>query len=317
MKIAFVFPGQGSQYEGMGKDFRDQYPCAREVFDRADSSLGYSISKLCFEGPQSELNLTANTQPALLTVSAVVAAVIREIAPVVVSACAGHSLGEYSALCFAESLTIDTAVRLVHERGKAMQSAAPHGIGAMAAIIGLEDGLADEVCREAGQGQIIQAANFNGPGQVVLSGHKEAVERAIQIARGKGARKGILLPVSAPFHCALMKTAAETMLGILGRADIRSPIIPLVNNVDADYLDPTPASVIDSLYRQITGPVRWDESIRRMRTDGIECFIEIGAGKVLTNMIKRIVPEAECLSVGSVDDLEFFSQYVATKGLIP
>ncbi len=317
MKIAFVFPGQGSQYEGMAKDFKDRFESARDIFDRADSSLGYSISKLCFEGPQSDLNLTANTQPALLTVSAVVAAAIKETAPVTVSACAGHSLGEYSALCFAESLTIDTAVSLVHERGKAMQSATPQGVGAMAAIIGLADGLADDVCREAGQGQIIQAANFNGPGQVVLSGHREAVERAILIARSKGARKGIMLPVSAPFHCALMKPAAETMLGILHRSDIRSPVIPLVNNADADYLEPTPATVIDSLYRQITAPVRWEESIRRMRADGIECFIEIGAGKVLTNMIKRIVPEAECLSVGSVDDLENFAQYVATKGLIP
>lgn len=317
MKTAYVFPGQGSQFVGMGRDFYDQFPCARHIFETADLALGFPLSSLCFEGPQSELNLTANTQPALLTVSTAIAAVLDEYCPIQIDYCAGHSLGEYSALCFSGAFSFHTAVNLVHERGKAMQSATPPGVGAMAAIIGLPDGLAIDVCQEASEGQIIQAANFNGPGQIVLSGHKEAIERAITIAKSKGARKGILLPVSAPFHCALMHPAAVTMETVLKHAEISRYRIPVINNADAVQLKDDSDSVVSALYRQITAPVRWEESIHKMREFGVQYFIEVGAGKVLTNMIKRIAPDSECLSVGSVDDLEKFSQYVSTKGLIP
>lgn len=295
MKIAFLFPGQGSQYPGMGRELAENFVVARKVFDAADAVLGFPISKLCFEGPAEELQLTANTQPAILTVSAAAAAVLREkgVHPDFV---AGHSLGEYSALVAAGSLSLFDAVRLVRKRGQYMQEAVPVGQGAMAAILGLGGTVLEEICREAAQGEVVSPANLNSPGQVVIAGSAAAVARAVELAKGRGAKRALMLNVSAPFHCALMKPAQNRLSVDLDATQVEDPQVPLVNNVNAQTV--TSASVVrEGLKQQVTAPVRWEESIQRLRAEGVELFVEVGPGKVLSGLVRQIDRAAECLRV--------------------
>ena len=295
MKLAFIFPGQGSQYPGMGRDLAQNFACAREVFEEADSALGFAISKICFEGPAEDLQLTANTQPAILTVSVAAARVLREKG-ISADYVAGHSLGEYSALVAAGALSLSDAVRLVRKRGQYMQEAVPVGQGAMAAILGLDGAVLTEVCREAQQGEVVSAANLNSPGQVVIAGSAAAVARAVELAKSRGAKRAIMLNVSAPFHCALMKPAQDRLSVDLDATEVTDPKVPLVNNVGAQLV--TSASVVrDGLKQQVTSPVRWEESIRRLRSEGVELFIEVGPGKVLSGLVRQIDRAAECLRI--------------------
>ncbi len=279
----------------MGRELAQAFSCAREVFDEADAALGFAISKLCFEGPAEELQLTANTQPAILTVSVAAAAVLREkgVQPDFV---AGHSLGEYSALVAAGALSLADAVRLVRKRGQYMQEAVPPGQGAMAAILGLDAAALDAVCREAAQGEVVSPANFNSPKQIVIAGGAAAVARAADLAKVRGAKRAILLNVSAPFHCALMKPAQDRLSLDLDAARVEDSPVPLVNNVGAQVV--TSASAIrEGLKQQVTAPVRWDESIRRLRQEGVELFVEVGPGKVLSGLVRQIDSAAQCLRV--------------------
>jgi [acyl-carrier-protein] S-malonyltransferase len=301
-KTAFIFPGQGSQYPGMGREMAEKYPAARRVFDEADRALGFPLSKLCFEGPAEELQLTANTQPAILTVSVAAAEVLLERG-VRADFVAGHSLGEYSALVAARSLRLPDAVQLVRKRGQFMQDAVPSGQGAMAALLGIDPAAAREVCREAAQGEVVSAANLNSPGQLVIAGHKPAVERAVELAKKRGAKRAVILNVSAPFHCALLQPAQERLTVELDRVEIRDPQVPLVNNVDASVVR-TAAAVLDGLKRQVTAPVRWEESVRLLRNEGVSLFIELGPGKVLSGLVRQIDREAECLHVEDVKSLD-------------
>jgi len=293
--VAFLFPGQGSQYPGMGRDLAEHFPAARQVFDEADRALGFPLSKLCFEGPADELQLTANTQPAILTVSAAAAAVLAEkgVSPAYV---AGHSLGEYSALVAARSIAIQAAVEIVRKRGQYMQEAVPVGVGAMAALLGLEAASVDAVCAEAAQGEIVSAANINSPGQIVIAGNASAVGRAVDLAKTRGAKRAIILNVSAPFHCALMKPAADRLAVDLDTAEIREPAIPLVNNAAAALVRSADA-IRDGLKRQVTAPVRWSESMSRLLAEGVDLFVEVGPGKVLSGLMRQISRDARCLHV--------------------
>ena len=295
MKTAVIFPGQGSQYPGMGRELAQNFAVARKVFDAADAALGFAISKLCFEGPAAELQLTANTQPAILTVSVAAAAVLREegVHPDFV---AGHSLGEYSALVAAGALSLADAVQLVHKRGQYMQEAVPVGQGAMAVILGLDGAPLEEICREAAQGEVVSPANLNCPGQVVIAGSAAAVARAAEMARGRGAKRALMLNVSAPFHCALMKPAQDRLSVDLDATHLEDPQVPLVDNVNAQVV--TSASAIrEALKHQVTSPVRWEESIRRLRAEGVELFVEVGPGKVLSGLVRQIDRAAACLRV--------------------
>jgi [acyl-carrier-protein] S-malonyltransferase len=300
-KIAFLFPGQGSQYPGMGRELAEEFPCARRAFEAADQALSFPLSKLCFEGPAEDLQLTANAQPAILAMSVAAAEVLRERG-IGADFVAGHSLGEYSALVAAGSLEMEEAVRLVRKRGQYMQEAVPVGQGAMAALLGLEAAAVEDVCREAAQGEVVSPANFNSPGQVVISGHRAAVERAVALARGRGAKRAIMLNVSAPFHCALMKPAQERLEEELERLQISAPQVPLANNVDAELVR-SAAGVRDGLKRQVTAPVRWEQAMRVLRSEKAELFIEVGPGKVLSGLLRQIDPQAECLRVEDVATL--------------
>jgi [acyl-carrier-protein] S-malonyltransferase len=286
-KIAFVFPGQGSQFAGMGKSLAEESSAAKRIFEEADDALGFPISRLCFEGPEADLKLTENTQPAILTVSIAQHAVMKGQG-IVPDYVAGHSLGEYSALVAAGALSFGDAVRIVRNRGRYMQEAVPAGIGAMAAILKLPEGKLDEILREAAQGEVVSAANLNSPEQIVIAGHTEAVKRAMELAKAAGAKRAILLPVSAPFHCALMKPAQERLKADLDAAAFHDLTIPLINNWQAKEIR-TGAEARDGLYQQVPNPVRWTESVRYLEAQGVEEFKEVGPGTVLTGLIRTIL----------------------------
>ncbi|MGL4635037.1 MAG: ACP S-malonyltransferase [Beijerinckiaceae bacterium] len=309
-RTAFVFPGQGSQSVGMGKALAEAFPQARAVFAEVDAALGEKLSDTMFEGPLETLTLTANAQPALMAVSMAVVRVLEaesglDIAKAA-SCVAGHSLGEYSALAAVGSLSIADAARLLRIRGNAMQQAVPVGVGAMAAMLGLEFDAVAAIAKEAAQGDVCDAANDNGGGQVVVSGHKAAVERAIELAQAKGAKRAMLLPVSAPFHCSLMQPAAVAMAEALSKVTINKPIVPVVANVKAGFVS-DPAEIADLLVKQVTGTVRWRESVQFMAGEGVSRFIELGSGKVLNGLIKRIADGAILGAVGTPADVAAFS----------
>lgn len=306
MSIAFVFPGQGSQQVGMGKALAEVFPAAAAVFKEVDDALSQKLSQLMWEGPEADLTLTENAQPALMAVSLAVARVLEAEHGITIAKAAkfvaGHSLGEYSALAAAGTFSLSDAARLLKIRGRAMQAATPVGTGAMAALLGLDYEAAAAVAAEAAQGEVCEAANDNAPGQVVVSGHKAAVERAFEIAKAKGAKRALLLPVSAPFHCALMQPAAEAMAKALSEVKMNAPAVPVIANVTAGPLS-DPGLIRDSLVQQVTGTVRWRECMGRMAADGVTLFAEIGAGKVLAGLVKRNAEAAAGLSIGTPDDI--------------
>jgi [acyl-carrier-protein] S-malonyltransferase len=309
MAVAFVFPGQGSQAVGMGKALAAGFVSARQIFDEVDEALDEKLSTVIFEGPADTLTLTANAQPALMAVSLAALRVLEAEAGLDlkrdVQFVAGHSLGEYSALAAAGAFTVADTARLLRIRGLAMQKAVPVGVGAMAALIGLEFDAAAAVATEAAQGLVCQAANDNGAGQVVVSGDKAAVERAVEIAKTKGAKRAMLLPVSAPFHCALMQPAAEAMAQALSTVNVKSPVVPVVANVTAKPLS-EPVEITRALVAQVTGTVRWRESIAFMVGAGVTEFYEVGAGRVLSGLIKRIAEGASASAIGLPEDIAAF-----------
>jgi [acyl-carrier-protein] S-malonyltransferase len=309
MSFAFVFPGQGSQAVGMGKALADAFAPARAVFEEVDAALGEKLTRTMWEGPAEALTLTENTQPALMAVSLAAMRVLETHAGVDLARdarfVAGHSLGEYSALAAAGALTIADTARLLRLRGRAMQKAVPVGAGAMAALLGLDFEQAAAVAAEAAQGQVCQAANDNGGGQVVVSGDKAAVERAVEIAREKGARRAMMLPVSAPFHCALMRPAADAMAAALASVTVKPPLVPVVANALVRPIS-EPADIVCALVAQVTGTVRWRESIAFMAAAGVTTFYEVGAGKVLSGLVRRIADRARGVSIGTPDDVAIF-----------
>lgn len=304
MGRAFVFPGQGAQAIGMGKALAETYPAAKAVFDEVDEALGEALSQLIWEGDAADLTLTQNAQPALMATSlaAMRALEAEGIAVTAADYVAGHSLGEYSALAAAGSLSIADCARLLRTRGQAMQAAVPVGEGAMAALLGLDLDAARKVAAEAAQGEVCAAANDNDPGQVVVSGHKGAVERAVDIAKAAGARRAVLLPVSAPFHCALMEPAAKVMAEALDDVQIARPAVPLVANVVAEAVD-DPATIRSLLVKQVTGAVRWRESVEWMARNGVDDIWEIGAGKALCGMVRRIDRSIATRNIGTPEDV--------------
>ena len=302
MSIAFIFPGQGSQYVGMGKTLNENFPAARRIFDEADRALGFSLTQLCLEGPADVLQLTENQQPALLTVSIAAFRVLTDhgLKPDYV---AGHSLGEYSALVAAGGLDFVDAVQLVRKRGRYMQEAVPPGVGAMAAILKLPEGTLDSILAEASQGEVVSAANLNSPDQVVIAGHAGAVARAVELAKAAGAKRALLLQVSAPFHCSLMKPAQERLAVDLNSANFRDLTVPLVNNWQARLIR-SGVEAREGLYQQVPNPVRWAEAIRKLSSEGATRFIEVGAGGVLTGLLRSINPELQGAKFGEAADLE-------------
>jgi [acyl-carrier-protein] S-malonyltransferase len=309
MSIAFVFPGQGSQAVGMGKALANNFVTARNVFDEVDDALGEKLSATMWDGPADKLTLTENAQPALMAVSLAAMRVLESEAGVDLKRdaafVAGHSLGEYSALAAAGTFTLSDTARLLRIRGKAMQAAVPVGAGAMAALLGMEFDAAAAVAAEAAQGQVCQAANDNGGGQVVVSGDKAAVERAVELAKGKGAKRAMLLPVSAPFHCALMQPAADAMAQALANVSAKAPAVPVVANVLASPLT-DPAQIVAALVKQVTGTVRWRECVAYMASNGVDSFYEVGSGKVLSGLVKRIADGATGTAVGTPEDIAAF-----------
>jgi [acyl-carrier-protein] S-malonyltransferase len=309
MSAAFIFPGQGSQAVGMGKALAENFRAAAQVFAEIDEALGEKLTVIIWEGPAEKLTLTENAQPALMAVSLAAMRVLETEAGVDLARdaafVAGHSLGEYSALAAAGSLTIADTARLLRIRGRAMQAAVPVGAGAMAALLGLEFDPAAAVAAEAAQGQVCQAANDNGGGQVVVSGDKAAVERALEIAKGKGAKRAMLLPVSAPFHCALMQPAADAMAQTLAKVTVKPPAVPLVANVLARAVT-DPEEIVAGLIKQVTGTVRWRESVAFMASQGVTAFYEVGSGKVLSGLVKRIADGATGTAIGTPDDVAAF-----------
>jgi [acyl-carrier-protein] S-malonyltransferase len=293
--IAFVFPGQGSQAVGMGRAFWESSAAAKRVFEEANDALGVDLTRVMFEGPEADLALTATTQPAVLTASVAAAAACAErgLRPALA---AGHSLGEYSALVVAGALRLGDAVRVVRRRGELMQAAVPVGTGAMAAIMGVGLDVVEQVCADAGKGDVVDIANVNSEQQIVIAGHRAAVERAVALAKDRGGRKSVLLPVSAPFHCALMAPAAEGLATELATVTVSDPAIPVVRNVDGEVTRKA-ADVVPFLLRQVASPVRWTECVRRLAAEGASTFVEVGPGRVLTGLVKRIVDDARAVSV--------------------
>jgi [acyl-carrier-protein] S-malonyltransferase len=309
MSRAFVFPGQGSQAVGMGTDLAAAFGTARDVFQEVDEALKQNLSKLMREGPESELVLTENAQPALMAVSMAVVRILErdggKSIGSLASHVAGHSLGEYSALAAAGSLQLSDTARLLKLRGQSMQKAVPVGVGAMAALLGIELEPAQEACQEAAQGEIVAVANDNGGGQVVVSGHKAAVERTIEAAKAKGCKRGMLLPVSAPFHCPLMQPAADAMKEALERVSLATPVVPLIANVLAAEIT-EPGAIKQRLVEQVTALVRWRESVQYMKANGVEALIECGSGKVLSGLVKRIDKEMTGTALNTPADIEAF-----------
>jgi len=301
-KVAFIFPGQGSQYIGMGKEFFENFRVAREVFQEADDVLHLPISSLCFQGPEEALKLTENTQPAVLTASIAVLRVLQAEKGVVPHLAAGHSLGEYSALVVSGALAFADAVQIVRLRGRFMQEAVPVGEGAMAAILGMERGQVEKLCEEAAQGEVLTPANFNCPGQIVIAGHVKAIERAMERVKQQG-KKAVPLPVSAPFHSPLMKPAGERLEKVLEGIPIQDLKIPVVTNVEAD-INQSKERVKELLVTQVWSPVRWEESMQRITGDGIEQTLEIGPGKVLSGLMKRINPKVETKNIEDIQTLK-------------
>jgi [acyl-carrier-protein] S-malonyltransferase len=308
--IAFLFPGQGSQAVGMGKDLAEKYPIARQTFEEADAALGYKLSQLCFEGPEERLRLTEVTQPAILTASIAALRVLegRMPRPAYV---AGHSLGEYSAHVAAGTMSFADAVRTVRNRGKYMQEAVPVGMGAMAAILGMDVEKVSAACHDAAQGEVCDPANINSPQQIVISGHTGAVERAAKLANERGAKRVQLLSVSAPFHCSLMKPAQDRLEADLNALTFQKPVFPVVSNVDAKLIsDCDPAR--DALIRQVTGSVKWDQSMRLLVASGAQTFVEVGPGKVLCGLMRQIDRTRRCANVGDEASLQRALEQLAT-----
>jgi [acyl-carrier-protein] S-malonyltransferase len=309
MTAAFVFPGQGSQAVGMGKGLAEAFAPAREVFEEVDAAVGEKLSDIIWHGPAETLTLTENAQPALMAVSLAALRTLEAEAGLDLARdaafVAGHSLGEYSALAAARSLTVADAARLLRARGQAMQKAVPVGVGAMAALIGVELDAAKAIAQQAANGAVCAAANDNGGGQVVLSGDKAAVEHAVEIAKGRGVKRAMMLPVSAPFHCALMQPAADVMAQALAQVTVRAPCVPLVANVLAAPIN-RPQEIVQALVQQVTGTVRWRESVAFMAEAGVTTFYEVGSGKVLTGLIKRIAEAATATPIGTPEDVARF-----------
>jgi [acyl-carrier-protein] S-malonyltransferase len=301
--IAFLFPGQGSQYPGMGQDLTDNFPVARQVFEEASEALGFDMATLCFSGSEDDLRLTANTQPAILTASIAALRVLEQETDFKATYAAGHSLGEYSALVCAGALTLADAVRIVRQRGTFMQEAVPVGVGSMAAVMGLERSELEQVCKDAAEGEIVVPANFNSPGQIVIAGHTAAVNRAMALAKDRGAKRALPLPVSAPFHSPLMTSAAKRLTEALLNIQIGEFSFPVVGNVEAlPYMELD--SVKPLLIKQVCAPVLWDESVLKMQELGITQYIEIGPGKVLSGLAKRIAKGSTALNISDVDSLK-------------
>lgn len=308
MTRALVFPGQGSQAVGMGKALHDAYPAAKAVFDEVDAALGEKLSDIIFNGPEDALTLTANTQPALMAVSLAAFAVLKDRGfdlATQAAYVAGHSLGEYSALAAAGTFSVGDAARLLRTRGRAMQAAVPVGQGAMAALLGLDWATAAAVAGEAAQGEVCTPANDNADGQVVISGAKAAVERAAELAKAKGAKRAVMLPVSAPFHCAMMQPAADVMAEALASVAMKAPVVPVIANVTAQPVS-DPAQIRDLLVAQVTGTVRWREGVLKMGELGVTELVEVGAGKVLSGLTKRIHKDMVSVNVGAPEDIEAF-----------
>ncbi|MDP3161789.1 MAG: ACP S-malonyltransferase [Reyranella sp.] len=313
MSRAFVFPGQGSQAVGMGADLAAAFATARDVFGEVDEALMQNLSKLMREGPENDLVLTENAQPALMAVSLAIIRIIEKDGGKPLSALAshvaGHSLGEYSALAAAGTLKVADAARLLKLRGQSMQKAVPVGVGAMAALLGIELEAAQEACKEAAQGEVVAVANDNGGGQVVVSGHKGAVERAIEAAKARGCKRGMLLPVSAPFHCSLMQPAADAMKAALEQVTLMPPRVPLIANVLASEIS-DPTAIKQRLVEQVTGLVRWRESVQYMKSTGVEVLVECGTGKVLSGLVKRIDKDMTGLALNAPQDIDAFLKTV-------
>lgn len=299
---AFLFPGQGSQFSGMGRELAENFAIARHTYEEASDAIGFDMAALCFAGTEEELRLTANTQPAILTTSIAALRVVQQEAGLVANYAAGHSLGEFSALVSVGALDFGDAVKTVKQRGTFMQDAVPVGVGAMAAVMGVNREALEQICSQAARDEVVSPANFNSPGQIVIAGHAAAVERALDLAREQGAKRAMLLPVSAPFHCALMQPAAERLADVLANITLGDFACPVVSNVEAcAYEDP--ARMKELLVKQVCSPVRWDESVQEMQRLGTMRYIEIGPGKVLSGLVKRIVKGSETVQVDSLSSL--------------